>query len=42
MVINESEIKCTYIDLFGVKHYVADDGDFEESEIVGIQLIKLI
>lgn len=38
MVINENEIKCTYIDLFGVKHYVTDDGDFEETEIVGIQL----
>ena len=38
MVINESEIKCTYIDLFGVKHYVTNDGDFEESEIVEIQL----
>ena len=38
MVIYESEIKCTYIDLFRVKHYVTDDGDFEENEIVGIQL----
>ena len=38
MVIYESEIKCTYIDLFGIKHYVTDDGDFEETEIVEIQL----
>ena len=38
MVIYESEIKCAYIDLFGVKHYVTDDGDFEETEIIGIQL----
>ena len=38
MVIYESEIKCTYIVLFGVKHYVTDDGDFEETEIIGIQL----
>ena len=38
MVIYENEIKCTYIDLFGVKHYVTNDGDFEESEVVGIQL----
>ena len=38
MVIYENEIKCAYIDLFGVKHYVTDDGDFEETEIVGIQL----
>ena len=38
MVIYESEIKCAYIDLFGVKHYVTDGGDFEETEIVGMQL----
>lgn len=38
MVIYESEIKCTYIDLFGVKHYITNDGDFEETEIVGMQL----
>ena len=38
MKINESEIKCAYIDLFGVKHYATDDGDFEETEIVGMQL----
>ena len=38
MKINESEINCTYIDLFRVKHYITDDGDFEESEIVGMQL----
>ena len=38
MVIYESEIKCAYIDLFGVKHYATDDGDFEETEIVGMQL----
>ena len=38
MVIYESEIKCTYIDLFGVKNDVTDDGDFEETEIIGIQL----
>ena len=38
MVIYESEIKCAYIDLFGVKHYITDGGDFEETEIVGMQL----
>ena len=38
MVMYENEIDCAYIDLFGVKHYVTDDGDFEETEIVGMQL----
>ena len=38
MVIYENEINCAYIDLFGVKHYVTDGGDFEETEIVGMQL----
>ena len=38
MVIYENEINCAYIDLFGVKHYVINDGDFEETEIVGMQL----
>ena len=38
MAIYENEIKCAYIDLFGVKHYVTDDGDSEETEIVGMQL----
>jgi hypothetical protein len=41
MVINETEIKYIYIDLFGVKHYITDDGDFEETEIIGIQLSLL-
>ena len=38
MVIYENEINCAYIDLFGVKHYVTDGGDFEETEIIGMQL----
>lgn len=38
MVIYENEINCAYIDLFGVKYYATDDGDFEETEIVGMQL----
>lgn len=38
MAIYENEIKYTYIDLLGVKHYATDDGDFEETEIVGMQL----
>lgn len=41
MVINETEIKYTYIDLFGVKHYITNIGDFEETEIVCIQLSLL-
>lgn len=38
MIINENEIKYTYVDLFGKTHYITDDGDFEETEIAGIQL----
>lgn len=41
MIINENEIKYTYVDLFGVKHYITNDGDFEETEIIGIQLSLL-